>query len=56
MTKKFKKITAKKQFLLDQKVGTIYLSLGLQKGCPSYRRKAFSPHKRTSSTSKHESS
>jgi hypothetical protein len=28
----------------------IYLSLGLHKGCPSYRKKAFNPQKRTSST------
>jgi hypothetical protein len=36
---KCKKFTAKKiKFVLDQKLQFFYLSLGLQKGRPSYRR------------------
>jgi hypothetical protein len=43
------KFTAKIFFFISKT--TIYLSLGLQKGRPSYSR---SPQKRLSSTSKHE--
>jgi hypothetical protein len=49
---KCKKFTAEKYNFFISK-NKIYLSLGLHKGCPSYKE-AFSPQKRTSSTSKHE--
>ncbi len=54
---KLEKITDEKFFFFFfWSKTTIYLSLGLHKGRPSYRREAFSPQKRTSSTSKHENS
>jgi hypothetical protein len=46
------KFTAVKLFS-DGKIA-IYLSLGLQKGCSEATGEAFTPQKRTSSTSKHE--
>jgi hypothetical protein len=47
---KLKKKNTAENFLisfLDKKIA-IYLSLGLHKGCPSYRRRPFSPQKRIS--------
>jgi hypothetical protein len=47
-----KKITGGKKFDIFLSKITISLSLGLHKGCPSYRR-SLQPQKRTSGTSKH---
>jgi hypothetical protein len=52
---KLKKITAEIFFFFFWSKTTIYLSLGLHKGRPSYRR-SLQPSKKTSSTSKHENS
>jgi hypothetical protein len=46
---KVKKFTAEKKLNIFLLKTTIYLSLGLHKGRPSYKR-AFSSQKRTSST------
>jgi hypothetical protein len=56
MTKIGKKTTAEKKLpvIFFKSKATIYLSLGLNKGRQSYKRKAFNSQKRTSSTSKHE--
>jgi hypothetical protein len=53
MTKNWEKVTAEKFFIDFLIIISINLYLGLHKECPCYR-KAFSPQKRTSSTSKHE--
>jgi hypothetical protein len=54
MTKNLKKFKAENFFIIffGSKIA-IYLSLGLYKGRPSYRR-SLQPSKRTSSNSKHE--
>jgi hypothetical protein len=58
MTKSLKKFTAEKKnyiFFFDQKLKfTLYLSLGLHLKDVQVTEEAFSPQKRTSSTSKHE--
>jgi hypothetical protein len=53
MTKNLEKFSADKKIKFFEKKTTIYLSLGLRKGCPSYGR-SLQLSRETSSTSKHE--